>query len=278
MRAGASNTHGVFPVSEEIDALIADARRAGADLLGCDPGEIVFGQNATSLLLHLSRSIATDVGTGRRDRRHEARPRRERASVGPRRPRRRRDRALGGRARGRRHARPRRPRRAAIGQRTKLVAFTLASNAVGTMPPAAERGRAREGRSARSSRSTASTSRSTGRSTCTGSAPTSSRPRRTSTSVRTRAWRRCGQTSWRRSSRTSSAPRPTRTPTGGNPARRATRRSPGRSPRSTTSPRWAGAATGATAIRRGYDAFEAHERSARARGSSRGWPRSPACA
>src|SRR5262245_55819678 len=41
MRAGASNTHGVFPVSEEIDALIADARRAGADLLGCDAGEIV---------------------------------------------------------------------------------------------------------------------------------------------------------------------------------------------------------------------------------------------
>src|SRR4029079_19109174 len=46
-----------FPVSEEIDTLIAEARRAGADLLGCDPGEVVFGQNTTSLLLHLSRSI-----------------------------------------------------------------------------------------------------------------------------------------------------------------------------------------------------------------------------
>jgi len=57
MRTGASNTHGVFPVSEEIDGLIADARRAGADLLGGDADEIVFGQNATSLLLHLSRSI-----------------------------------------------------------------------------------------------------------------------------------------------------------------------------------------------------------------------------
>jgi cysteine desulfurase family protein (TIGR01976 family) len=62
MRGGASNTHGVFRVSEEIDALIADARRAGADLLGCDPGEIVFGQNATSLLLHLSRSMGRTWG------------------------------------------------------------------------------------------------------------------------------------------------------------------------------------------------------------------------
>src|SRR3954464_6109097 len=41
IRAGASNTHGVFPVSAEIDALIAEARRAGADLLGCDANEIV---------------------------------------------------------------------------------------------------------------------------------------------------------------------------------------------------------------------------------------------
>ena len=64
MRAGASNTHGVFPVSEEIDALIAGARRAGADLLGCDAGEVVFGQNATSLLLHLSRSLASVIGSG----------------------------------------------------------------------------------------------------------------------------------------------------------------------------------------------------------------------
>ena len=64
MRSGASNTHGVFPVREEIDALIERAREAGADLLGADPGEIVFGQNATSLLLHLSRSIGRTWGVG----------------------------------------------------------------------------------------------------------------------------------------------------------------------------------------------------------------------
>src|SRR3954451_24253693 len=56
MRAGASNTHGVCRAREDIDALSLGALRAAAGLLGCDPGEVVFGQNATSVLLHLSRS------------------------------------------------------------------------------------------------------------------------------------------------------------------------------------------------------------------------------
>lgn len=64
MRAGASNTHGAFATSREIDELIASAHAAGADLLGCDPDEVIFGQNATSLLLHLSRSFARTLGPG----------------------------------------------------------------------------------------------------------------------------------------------------------------------------------------------------------------------
>jgi cysteine desulfurase family protein (TIGR01976 family) len=137
MRAGASNTHGVFPVSEEIDALIADARRAGADLLGCDAGEIVFGQNATSLLLHLSRSIGRTWGPGdeivvtKLDHDANVRPW-----------------ILAARDAG---ATVRwvdvrvddvtldlDDLAQAIGPRTKLVACTLASNAVGTIPPAAD--------------------------------------------------------------------------------------------------------------------------------------------
>jgi len=137
MRAGASNTHGVFPVSEDIDALILDARRAGADLLGCDPHEVVFGQNATSLLLHLSRSIARtwtpddEIVVTRLDHDANVRPwilaaadagatvrwvdvRSDDVTLDL-------DDLAG-----------------AIGPRTKLVACTLASNAVGTMPPAAE--------------------------------------------------------------------------------------------------------------------------------------------
>jgi selenocysteine lyase/cysteine desulfurase len=63
-RRGLSNMHGAFVSSEETDALVADARRAAADLTGADPGEIVFGPNSTTLLLHLSRSFGKTLGPG----------------------------------------------------------------------------------------------------------------------------------------------------------------------------------------------------------------------
>ncbi len=63
-RRGVSNTHGVFVTSQETDTLIADAHAAGADLLGCDPDEVVVGPNTTTLLLHLSRSFAKTIGPG----------------------------------------------------------------------------------------------------------------------------------------------------------------------------------------------------------------------
>ena len=106
MRAGASNTHGAFPVSDEIDALIDGAHRAGADFLGCDRDEVVFGQNATSLLLHVSRSFSRTLRPRRRGRRDAPGPRRERPAVGAGGARRGRRRPVGRRARGRRHAGP----------------------------------------------------------------------------------------------------------------------------------------------------------------------------
>jgi cysteine desulfurase family protein (TIGR01976 family) len=137
MRAGASNQHGAFPVSRDIDALIHEAHRAGAGFLGCDPDEIVFGQNATSLLLHLSRSFARtlepgdDVVVTRLDHDANVRPW-----------------ILAARDAGA-NVRWVDVRDddvtidvdsfdAQLSDRTRLVAFTLASNAVGTMPPAAE--------------------------------------------------------------------------------------------------------------------------------------------
>jgi cysteine desulfurase family protein (TIGR01976 family) len=137
MRAGASNTHGVFPVSEEIDAVIADARRAGADLLGCDEGEVVFGQNTTSLLLHLSRSIGRTWGPDdeivvtRLD--HDANVRPWVLAA-----------ADAGATVRWIDVRPGDVTidlddvAGVIGPRTRLVACTLASNAVGTIPPAAD--------------------------------------------------------------------------------------------------------------------------------------------
>ena len=44
--------------------LLDEAHRAGAGFLGCDPDEVVFGQNATSLLLHLSRSFGRTLEPG----------------------------------------------------------------------------------------------------------------------------------------------------------------------------------------------------------------------
>jgi cysteine desulfurase family protein (TIGR01976 family) len=137
MRAGASNQHGAFPVSRDVDDLIEDAHRAGAGFLGCDPDEIVFGQNATSLLLHLSRSFARtlepgdDVVVTRLDHDANVRPW-----------------VLAARDAGA-NVRWVDVREddvtldldsfdAQLTDRTKLVAFTLASNAVGTIPPAAE--------------------------------------------------------------------------------------------------------------------------------------------
>jgi cysteine desulfurase family protein (TIGR01976 family) len=133
-RAGSSNTHGVFELSREIDELIAGARIAGSDLLGCDPDEVVFGQNATSILLHFSRSFAETLRPGeevvvtRLDHDANIRPW-----------------VLAAQDAG---AEVRwadineadvtldmDSLERAITPRTKLVAVTLASNAVGSMPP-----------------------------------------------------------------------------------------------------------------------------------------------
>ncbi len=56
-RMGASNMDGTFVTSREIEATVDEARRAGADLVGAEPGQIVFGPNATSLLFAFSRAF-----------------------------------------------------------------------------------------------------------------------------------------------------------------------------------------------------------------------------
>lgn len=59
-----ANTHGRFPTSEESDAILASARRAAADLVNGDAGEIVFGNNMTTVTFHLSRSLGRLWGPG----------------------------------------------------------------------------------------------------------------------------------------------------------------------------------------------------------------------
>ena len=59
-----SNAHGAFATSVRTDQLIASARLASADLLGCAADEIVFGANMTSLTFTLSRALSREWQPG----------------------------------------------------------------------------------------------------------------------------------------------------------------------------------------------------------------------
>jgi len=137
LRRSNANAHGAFQTSQETDDVIAGAHRAAADLLNADPDEVVFGPNATTLLLAVSRSIGRTLSPGdevvvtRFDHDANVRPwvlaaedagatvrwvdlRDEDVTL---------DLASF---------------EAALSERTKVVAFSLASNAVGTITPAAQ--------------------------------------------------------------------------------------------------------------------------------------------
>ncbi|MGC1436011.1 MAG: aminotransferase class V-fold PLP-dependent enzyme, partial [Terriglobales bacterium] len=59
-----ANTCGAYATSRRTDTIIAGARYAMADFLGCDPDELVFGPNMTSLTFAISRSIGRELGPG----------------------------------------------------------------------------------------------------------------------------------------------------------------------------------------------------------------------
>ncbi|HWM84726.1 MAG TPA: cysteine desulfurase-like protein [Kofleriaceae bacterium] len=132
-----ANTEGAFATSRETDAMLAGGRAAMADFLAApDPDSVVFGASATALLLALGRSMARTWRAGdeivvtQLD--HDA-------NVTPW--------VLAARDAG---VAVRRVRlrasdtaidlddlAAVLNDRTRLVAFTAASNATGTMPPVA---------------------------------------------------------------------------------------------------------------------------------------------
>ncbi len=64
LRVGTSNIGGAFGASREADAVVAAAREAMADLLGGRPEEVAFGQNMTSLTFAVSRALARSWGPG----------------------------------------------------------------------------------------------------------------------------------------------------------------------------------------------------------------------
>jgi cysteine desulfurase family protein (TIGR01976 family) len=64
LRSHNANTDGPFPSSAETDALVADARRAAADFLGCRDGEVVFGANTTTINFLLAHAVARTLSPG----------------------------------------------------------------------------------------------------------------------------------------------------------------------------------------------------------------------
>src|SRR5450759_3985593 len=59
-----ANYGGRFATSEETDATIAEAHRAGADFLGCDPAEVSFGANMTTLTYFLAGALGRGLQPG----------------------------------------------------------------------------------------------------------------------------------------------------------------------------------------------------------------------
>jgi cysteine desulfurase family protein (TIGR01976 family) len=137
LRHSNANAHGAFPTSRETDDVVEEAHLAAADLLNADADEVVFGPNATTLLFAISRSVARSLGPDdevvvtRLDHDANVRPWVLAAEDAGATVRwvdvREDDVTLDADSFA-----------AALSGRTKVVAFTLASNAVGTITPAAE--------------------------------------------------------------------------------------------------------------------------------------------
>jgi len=64
LRTSNANTCGAYATSRQTDQVIAGARAAMADFLGCDSDEVVFGPNMTSLTFAISRAIGRELGLG----------------------------------------------------------------------------------------------------------------------------------------------------------------------------------------------------------------------
>ena len=63
-RSGLGNSDGAFPASERSDAIIAECRRAIADLVGGDPAGVILGPNMTTLTYRIAATLARDWGPG----------------------------------------------------------------------------------------------------------------------------------------------------------------------------------------------------------------------
>jgi len=63
-RSGIGNAGGAFPASERADAIVAECRRAVADLTGGEPDGVILGPNMTTLTYRLADTLSRRWGPG----------------------------------------------------------------------------------------------------------------------------------------------------------------------------------------------------------------------
>jgi len=59
-----ANSGGNYETSRRTDRMLQEARHAMADFIGCDPDEVAFGMNMTSLTFAMSRAIGRELKAG----------------------------------------------------------------------------------------------------------------------------------------------------------------------------------------------------------------------
>jgi cysteine desulfurase family protein (TIGR01976 family) len=64
LREDNANVSAPYATSQRTDALVARAHERGALFLGCEPGEVAFGQSMTSLNFLLTRALARELEAG----------------------------------------------------------------------------------------------------------------------------------------------------------------------------------------------------------------------
>jgi len=64
LRSGSANQHGAFATSRRTDEMVAHVRGQVGRFLGSEPDGVVFGPNMTSLTLHLSRALTPRLAPG----------------------------------------------------------------------------------------------------------------------------------------------------------------------------------------------------------------------
>ena len=64
LRESNANLGGAFASSRRSDRVVTDARVAAGGFLGCTPGEVVFGPNMTTLNFALSRTVGRELSEG----------------------------------------------------------------------------------------------------------------------------------------------------------------------------------------------------------------------